>query len=277
MAPIQSSDSSLFHLEQISQYVSLPPSALNAPLPAICACIFSPLLLSYYPPARGIVLAYQNVQLSDAPRTTSTTTTSPKSKRRRESQPQLQPRPNTHWESGSEDEDDEEDEGEELLLRVVDEYSAPFLWATADLLVWRPAKNVWIEGRIVHQSSTHITLSHLNTFPISILKTNMPEGWEWHGNASTGEYKKGNRSDEGYWADADGMPVEDQLRVRIRDWDGRMDGKGTGKGFLRIVGSLVSEETEKALEIRRKEKRAKKSLQRRQEVTELDGEAMEVE
>ncbi|KAF2869610.1 hypothetical protein BDV95DRAFT_82229 [Massariosphaeria phaeospora] len=194
MAPIHNDHpppESLFHLATITQYVPLPPASLNAPHPAICASVFSPLLLSYYPPAQGIVLAYHDVKLSDEA-------------------PQPQPKPQKRKRKRSararaDDDDDEADgdgggdgeaqhgDGEEaaaaavdaeapgrLLCKVVDEYAAPYLWATATFLVWRPRPASLIPARVTHQSSTHITLAHLNTFPVSVLKTQLPPAWTWH-------------------------------------------------------------------------------------------------
>jgi DNA-directed RNA polymerase I subunit RPA43 len=207
----QPEETSLLHIERISQYVSLSPSSLNNPLPALCASIFSPLLLSYFPPARGIVLAYEDVELSDRP---SGTTSG----------------------SGSEG---------GLLLRHVDEYTAPYLWATASFLIFRPVANGKVLGRVTHQSKTHITLSYLNTFPVSVTSEHLPADWKFHTEQS-GKITKGwdgRLSDEGgWWVDGAGEKVEGELEVRIRDFDGRMDGRGRGKGFLRIEGSLREEE-----------------------------------
>ncbi|KAH7388668.1 hypothetical protein BKA66DRAFT_414738 [Pyrenochaeta sp. MPI-SDFR-AT-0127] len=238
MAPIQEDDYSLLHIERISQYVSLSPASLATPLPALCASIFSPLLLSYFPPAKGIVLGYEDVQLSDSPPPSQIQSSKSKSKSKSRSQPQ----PDTT--------NDEPAPAEPLLLKHVDEYSAPFLWATASFLVWRPQRNAYVTGRITHQSKTHITLAHLNTFPVSILKEHFPSGWSWH-SEQAGKMKKGwdgRIADEGgWWIDGEGEKVEGgaELKVRIRDFDGRMDGKGRGKGFLRIEGSLLTEEEEK--------------------------------
>lgn len=190
MAPIP--DDNLF-TERISQFVSLPPAALATPLPALCASVFSPLLLSYFPPARGIILAYEDVTLSSSP-------------------------------SGSAD--------AEVLLRHVDEYASPFLWATATFLIWRPQRGKWITGRITHQSKTHITLSYLNFFPISVLATQLPTGWKF----------QSHETDEGTWVSEEGE-VSGDLRVRLLDFDGRTDGKAKGKG-LRLEGSLLSENEE---------------------------------
>jgi DNA-directed RNA polymerase I subunit RPA43 len=217
MAPIprQKDDQSLLHIERISQYVSLSPSSLNNPLPALCASIFSPLLLSYFPPARGIVLAYEDVELSDrAPSSTGGSA--------------------GHNQGG-------------LLLRHVDEYTAPYLWATASFLIFRPVAHAHLSGRVTHQSKTHITLSYLNTFPVSVTSEHLPKEWTWHAEQS-GKVTKGwdgRLSDEGgWWVNGEGEKVDGELEVRIRDFDGRMDGRGRGKGFLRIEGSLMSLEDE---------------------------------
>jgi DNA-directed RNA polymerase I subunit RPA43 len=217
MAPIprQPNVQSLLHIERISQYVSLSPSTLNNPLPALCASIFSPLLLSYFPPARGIVLAYEDVELSDrAPSDSGVASTS---------------------EGG-------------LLLRHVDEYTAPYLWATASFLIFRPVAHAHLSGRVTHQSKTHITLSYLNTFPVSVTAEHLPENWTWH-SESAGKVTKGwdgRLSDEGgWWLDGEKEKVGGEVEVRIRDFDGRMDGRGRGKGFLRIEGSLREEGEER--------------------------------
>ncbi|KAF1841093.1 uncharacterized protein K460DRAFT_371087, partial [Cucurbitaria berberidis CBS 394.84] len=245
MAPVQDDDYSLLHTERISQYVSLSPASLSTPLPALCAAVFSPLLLSYFAPARGIVLAYEDVKLSGAPPSSQSQASKTKSKSKSRSQPERS-------QQREEDEDDDEDAPPEaLLLRHVDEYMAPYLWATATFLVWRPQRNAFITGRITHQSKTHITLAHLNTFPVSILKEHLPAAWSWH-SEEAGKMKKGwdgRIADEGgWWVDGEGEKVQEgsELKVRIRDFDGRMDGRGKGKGFLRIEGSLLSEAEEKA-------------------------------
>lgn len=215
MAPIPDDEYSLLHTARISQYVSLPPAALATPLPALCTTIFSPLLLSYFPPARGIVLAYEDVALSSSAPTPQT------------------PSADTP--------------ADPVLLRHVDEYAAPFLWATATFLIWRPEQHKSITAHVTHQSKTHLTLSHLNLFPVSILAEHLPPSWTFR-QTQTGLVKKGwdgRLADEGgVWVDGAGEEVRGELKVRVRDFDGRMDGKGRGKGFLRIDGSLLAREEE---------------------------------
>lgn len=256
---------SLLHIERISQYVSLSPASLNDPLPAICASIFSPLLLSYFPPARGIVLAYEDVELSDKP---------PAKSKIAGSASQAQP---------------QEQGAQVLLLRHIDEYTTPFLWATASLLVFRPAAHALLSGQITHQSHTHITLSHLNTFPVSITKDHFPASWTWHSESVNKVHKgwDGRLSDEGgWWVNGEGERVEGLLEgVRIRDFEGRMDGRGRGKGVLRIEGSLLSLEEEKAVKAQlqqggkgKQKQKANGVLRTQQRKDEVDGgEVMEVE
>jgi DNA-directed RNA polymerase I subunit RPA43 len=232
MAPVQPQIDSLLHIERISQYVSLSPACLATPLPALCASIFSPLLLSYFPPARGVVLGYEDVQLSGTPPASHTATSRSKSQQRQR---------NVAAETET-----TQDESGMLLLQHVDEYSAPFLWATASFLVFRPVKNASLSATLTHQSASHITLSHLNTFPISVVAAQLPSSWTWHSETS-GKIKKGwdgRLADEGgWWVDGEGVRVEQGrgFEVRVRDFDGRMDGRGRGKGFLRLEGSLLAE------------------------------------
>jgi DNA-directed RNA polymerase I subunit RPA43 len=264
MAPTQGEDLSLFHTERISQYVSLSPICLSNPLPAICATVFSPLLLTYFPPARGVVLAYEDVELSDKPPAPQNA----KSKSK----------------SNSQSETNDTAPAEPLLLRHVDECSSPFLWATASFLVWRPERNKQLLARITDQAKTHITLSHLNAFPVSILNEHLPSDWSWQ-SKEAGKMKKGwdgRLSDMGgWWVDGEGEQVKNgrELKVRIRDFEGKMDGKG--KGFIRVDGSMLSEEEEKASAPQKggkgKQKATAVPFRTHQQRAQANGEVMEID
>ncbi|CBX92918.1 hypothetical protein IAQ61_005731 [Plenodomus lingam] len=240
MAPIQADNTCLLYKERIAQYVSLPPSCLSTPLPALCASIFSPLLLSYFPPARGIVLAYEDVELRDSP----PPPPSNKSAAQRQQQRQQES-----------DSDDAPSPDPILLLHHIDEYASPFLWATATFLVFRPTLHAPLTGTLTHQSRTHITLSYLNTFPVSVLAAHLPSTWSWQVDSNTAtttaaRYKNGwdgrLRDEGGCWViEGEGKAESGRsVEVRIRDFDGRLDGKGKGKGFLRIEGSLLGKDEE---------------------------------
>jgi DNA-directed RNA polymerase I subunit RPA43 len=83
---------------------------------------------------------------------------------------------------------------------------------------------------------------------VSVTAEHLPSDWSWHAEQA-GKVSKGwdgRLSDEGgWWVNGEGEKVEGDLEVRIRDFDGRMDGKGRGKGFLRIEGSLMTLEEER--------------------------------
>jgi DNA-directed RNA polymerase I subunit RPA43 len=266
MAPVQSDDASLFYTERISQYVCIPPSCLADPFSAVCATVLSPLLLTYFPPAKGVVLAYEDVELESTPPAASGSKSKNKSQRQQQ----------------SESSTDDDAPAEPLLLRHVDEYAAPFLWVTASFIVWRPTRNAYLTAHITDQAKTHLTLAHLNTFPVSVLKECLPSDWSWHSEES-GQMKQGwdgRLSDEGgWWENGDGERVEGELRVRIRDVEGRMDGKGKGKGFLRVDGALISEEEIKAAQQKagKGKRKATTSAMKAQPQGQAEGEVMEID
>ena len=300
MAPVQAKTEDyppLLHLETVSQYIALPPSTLANPHKCLCAAHLSPLLLSYYPPARGIVLAYLDVHLSDSPSpppqiSTSKSNSRPKSvpKKVTRRQPESEDSSaESGAESGEEEEGESEEESRPLLMKVMDEYSAVFTWATTTFLVFRPQKNVWVEGRVSSQSSSHIQVSHLNVFGVSILRKNLPADWEWVPDTTGSEatYKKkgdGKAEGGGHYINGDGEVVDGVLRFRLRDWDMRAR-SGNSKGHIRIEGSLLTEEEEEKAEngklshkdrLGKKHKVMKRKEKQHKEPVIEEGEPMEV-
>lgn len=226
MAPVHGEDP-LFYLETLSHYIALPASTLGTPYESLCASVFSPLLLTYYPPARGIVLSYSNVRLSS---------NEPSKKRVKRWQQQ-------HEANGSQEADEQ---GEEELSLKADEYSCVYAWATATLLVFRPVKNAWVMAHVASQSQSHLELSYLNTFSISVLAAQLPGTWKWNSNtASQNKKGKAENGDDsiGYWTNEDGFPVDGEINVRITEVDFRSS-RGGRRGFFGIVGSLRAEEEE---------------------------------
>ena len=56
-----------FVQETTSFYLALSPCAYDFPLEGLCAEHISPLLLTYYPPLKGVVLSYSNPRISEHP------------------------------------------------------------------------------------------------------------------------------------------------------------------------------------------------------------------
>ncbi|ORX97049.1 hypothetical protein BCR34DRAFT_452816, partial [Clohesyomyces aquaticus] len=249
----------LFHEERIVQYVSLPPASLSTPLPSLCASLFSPLLLTYFPPARGIVLAYRDVELSSEPPSPASSQDAQPSRKRKRATHSHSHSTSSKSKSKSKSKsraEDENEEGKPLLCAIHDEYSSPFLWASASFLIFRPVAHAIIPCHIVHQFSSHVALSYLNSFPVSVLKTQVPKSWTWntYSNTSTSHTNKyngtqeGGSEGEGYWTDSDGMPIPNVLEIRIRDFEVKSGGGRAGKGHFGIEGSLINREEELARE-----------------------------
>jgi DNA-directed RNA polymerase I subunit RPA43 len=222
--------------------VSIPPVAQGYPLEGVCSNYLSPLLLTWHPQLKGIIMSYNNARLASSPPPIET---SGGSKQR--------------GESADEDEDEDED-GLGPLAQAVDEYAAPFIWVTAQFLIFRPRKGVTLEGQINLQNESHIGLILWNLFSVSIEKKCLPRSWTWHDDtegdaddamASANTYDKpmnGESEVWGQWYLDNGDPVEGVLRFRVTDFDAAPPSSGTEQSFLTIEGTMLSEKEEKQLE-----------------------------
>ena len=218
-----------FHLQTTSLYLPLSPISQSSALTGLCAEHLSPLILTYYPPLRGIVLSYSNVRLSETPSPDSSSTTEPLP----------------------------------VLAKSVDEYAVSFIWATADFLVFRPQKGTWIEGYVNLQNESHLGLVYLNLFSASIPRSYLPKSWKWvedppsssSSNLKTAG-KSNNRSTEGqgHFVDENGNKVDGMVRFRIRDFETQVRVE-SDRGFVSIEGTLLSAEEEREVEAKEREKR----------------------
>ena len=223
-----------FHYQTLSLYVALSPIALSQPLEGICAEHLSPLILSYYPPLKGVILSYSDPRLSEGP-----------------SGKTSDVRP---------------------LAKSIDEYAVSFIWVTADFLVFRPQKNEWISGWVNLQNEGHIGLVCWNLFNASIDSRQLPRDWKWvdggssstskrkldgkarpsHGDQQSQEHMETIHNDEvdyeeGYFEDGKGKKVEGELRFRVRDIESSASSERERR-FLTIEGSILTTAEEKALE-----------------------------
>lgn len=134
------SSDSPFHIQTSSLFLPLAPISQQYPLEGICAEHISPLILTYYPPFDGVVLAYNNARLSDQP-------------------------------FG--------DDGAAVALHSIDEYAVSWTWLTAEFLLFRPQKGQWLEGQVNLQNEGHVGLICWNLFNASIERQRLPADWEW--------------------------------------------------------------------------------------------------
>ena len=170
-----------FALKTVRLYLSLAPCHVANPLNGIKAQHLDPMVMRYYAPAGGVVLAFANVRLDRLLQLTD-----------------LHGRP--------------------ILLGRISELSPfVFLWVTAELLVWSPRVGDVLEGHSYMQTALHIGLLVHDTFNALIKKFNIPQGWQFVPNQDDeGEAPDGAARSFGHWADENGVKVEGRLRFTVR-------------------------------------------------------------
>lgn len=222
VAPVaqNASPSSPFHLQTASLYLPLAPISQRYPLEGLCAEHVSPLILTYYPPLRGVILSYSNPRISTEP---------------------LQ---------------DSDPKG--ALLKTIDEYAVSWAWVTADFLLFKPERDAWLEGYVNLQNEGHLGIVCWNLFNASIERARLPKDWKWIGvegdaGNENGSIVNGDNSTSGaryaedgigYYVDGEGKKIEETIRFRIKDMESSHDRE---RGFLSIAGTMLDEEEEAQL------------------------------
>lgn len=248
-------EASPFHQQTSSLYLSLPPIAQNHPLQGLCAEHLSPLILTYYPPLRGVVLSFDNVRLSSTPQ------------------------------------QDRVADPEPALAQTIDEYAAPHVWLTAEFLLFRPRRGDTIEGWINLQNEGNIGLVCWNFFTASIERKRLPPDWNWvTGGVDVRRSKKkklkgSERSNEtdldqkvaapqvnglvdaqGHFVDGYGRRVEGLIRFTIKDVE-TSRASGGDSGFLSMEGTLLQQSEEQEVreaEAKDEDSRARKHRRKEQ-------------
>jgi len=205
------SDDSPFHTQTSSLFLPLAPVSQKYPLEGLCAEHISPLILTYYPPLSGVVLAYSNPRLSEVP-------------------------------FGN--------DGEETLMQNIDEYAVSWTWVTCDFLLFKPGRGTYLEGYINLQNEGHLGVVCWNLFNASIQRKCLPADWRWVSaeDQDAGDVEGMNETyaedGVGYWVDADGEKIEGTMRFRVREIETSHDKE---RGFLSIEGTMLSDEAENIL------------------------------
>ncbi|KAK4988482.1 hypothetical protein LTR50_003886 [Elasticomyces elasticus] len=196
-----------------SLYLALSPICQQYPLEGLCAEHLSPLLLTYYPPLKGVILSYSNPRLSEHP------------------------------------EDGVGATGVQVLARSVDEYAVSFVWLTADFTLLRPHRGTYVEGWVNLQNESHIGLICYNYYNASIDRRRLPKDWQWVGSdretSATPDIgaQDGNTEEthEAHFVDGQGNRVEGLMQFRLRDFEAS-PATDRERGFLSMEGTLLDEE-----------------------------------
>lgn len=250
---LQSTSKSSFQAIRMSLYLPIPAIASSSILSALLTVHISPLLLTFFPPAGGVVLSYHDPVLSAVPQPGA-------------GRPSLPP--NQAFAENSES---------EVYSTVGEEFGASWVWLTITLLVFKPETGSELTGFTNVMSEGFIGLVSYNYFQASIPRNRIPKDWSWSGpSRQRPKHKmvarKGvlNDSDEfsqetlvdsqelvreddaadgiaGAFIDADGNHVPEDLKFRVVDLE-MIQAQERGRQFaLQLEGTLLDGEAERQL------------------------------
>ena len=202
-----------FVQQTVSFYLPLSPCAYDFPLEGLCAEHISPLLLTYYPPLKGVLLSYANPRMSE------------------------------HPSEGAQVESS--NEARTVLSRSIDEYAVAYVWLTAEFITFRPRRGTYLEGYVSLQNESILGLVCYNYFNAVIERDKLPKDWRWEGDEdSSGKLKKKSKRNPteggGFFVDGDGRKVEGRLIFQVEDFEATA-GSDTGSGTVSILGTMISE------------------------------------
>nr|OQO15784.1 hypothetical protein B0A51_16304 [Rachicladosporium sp. CCFEE 5018] len=209
-----------FKQQTASFYLALSPIAHHFPVEGLCAEHISPLLLTYYPPLKGIVLSFSNPRMSETA----------------EQGQQINgtgPRP-------------------VVLGESIDEYAVIFVWLTVDILLFRPRKNTVMEGFVNLQNESMLGLICYNYFNAGVERSRLPKDWRWVEDESAADdagamARRGRRSAAGYYVDGKGKKVEGRVVFRVKDFEAS-PGAETGGGTINIYGTALSPQEDEKID-----------------------------
>ncbi|KAJ5177422.1 uncharacterized protein N7500_000121 [Penicillium coprophilum] len=244
-----------FTLTTATLYLPLSPISISPThaLASLLAEHLSPLLLTYFPPLKGVILAYSNASISSKPPTNLRTSSD------------LNPQPLT-------------------LAKTADEYGVLYVYLTATFLVFRPKRGQTLEGWVNVQSEGFLGAVVFNLFSVGIERKRLPSNWKWvppgedaetpaltdddsgsdkdmadfdtekecfkPTTLSEGEIAIDEEEEEsshtGYFQSVSGHRVHGSVRFRVVDVD-VIPGSERDRGFLSIEGTMLSVEEEERL------------------------------
>ncbi|KAG9684879.1 hypothetical protein KCU95_g9382, partial [Aureobasidium melanogenum] len=240
------STTSPFVKQTSSFYLPLSPIYHAFPVDGLCAEHISPLLLTYHPPLRGVILSYENPRLSNSP------ADAPSSR-------------------------DGPDAAPTVLAKSIDEYAVSFVWLTVDFTLLRPTPGAVIEGFVSLQNESYLGLVCWNFFNAGVDRKRIPSNWKWvpNHNANAGtksatDWMRGlrNKSDEssGHYVDENGKKIEGKIKFTVKDFESAPS-TDRERGFLSIEGTLLSPEDDRAYD---KELKAARRVPKKKRVPALN-------
>ncbi|KAI1609135.1 DNA-directed RNA polymerase I subunit A43 [Exophiala viscosa] len=252
---LSSEDPTSFYSTRLSLYLSIPAVSLESSSSSLLATHLAPLLLTYFPPAKGIVLGFSDPVLSAKADTTVNL-------------PLIAPSTGKVQRQS------------EVLAKAADEYGVCWVWLTATFLVFQPERGDELLGWTNVTSEGFVGLVSYNYFQTAVDKSRIPAEWKWIGPSraqSSPIKKKGKkgrlrddagaapaaddanhedgraenetdsqahiRDDSGHFADATGAEVPSTLKLRVVDTE-VVPAHERNKWSLQIDGTLLDEEAE---------------------------------
>lgn len=204
---LQSQTPSSFHSKRMSLYLPIPPIGLDKALAAALTLHVTPLLLTYFPPAGGVILSVHDPVLSATPRDTLNQPLLPPSGRGAPKDP-------SH-----------------AYPKVGDEFGSCWAWLTVTFLVYSPERGDELAGWTNAMSEGFIGLVCYNYFQTSIAKSRIPTTWSWSG--PTRETRQRKTPRKGKLNDGEGTSQEslnDSQETVVAREDDAID--GTAGTFL---------------------------------------------
>lgn len=251
---LESEDPTSFYSTRLSLQLPIPAVSLGSTMSSLLALHLAPLLLTYFPPAQGIVLGFSDPVLSATPDSGLNL-------------PLVAPK-------------DGETPGKlEILARTADEFGVSWVWLTANFLVFRPERGDELFGWTNVTSEGFVGLVSYNYFQTAVGKNRIPENWSWNGpnkEPVQTQKKKGRKAklrdednlgdtpmdgaqedvtannsssqvpesdDAGHFADATGNKIESTLKFRVVDTE-VVPAHDRHKWSLQIDGTLLDNEAE---------------------------------
>jgi DNA-directed RNA polymerase I subunit RPA43 len=219
-----------FYSTRLSLLLSLPAIAITpqTALPSLLATHLSPLLLTYFPPAKGIVLAFSHPTLTAIPGQSLNTPLRP---------------PTSAATTALTDGFDPTTQDTETLVALADEFGASWGWLTVTLLIFQPNRGDELIGWTNVVSEGFVGVVGYNYFQASVGKARIPQGWKWMG--ATGHEQQRRRGRKGRLGNGLEPSQETEDAEDQRAGSGPVHGQRTSDD----AGYFVDENGEKVAEV----------------------------